>query len=318
MDLPINIKEKIDSFFDGYKLNELKKEAFSIMDRYKNESGKSDILIDSILKAKIYVAMRMPATFGSAYDVFKHIFDIYKEDINTVTDLGAGPGSASIALSYLKDIKEIHLLEFDEYMLEVGKEIVDSSDIKDIAKYHKFDITKDDISFKSDLVMSSYLLNELNDVDRKVAIKKMWDATNKMMVIIEPGTPKGYQIIKEVRDHVINEKGYIIAPCSNMDNCPISSGDWCHFYTRISRSKIHRLLKEGESPFEDEKYSYIAFSKSPISPNENIILRHPYIANGYVKLEICDKGEIKTIEVRKKDKELYKRSRKLKAGDTLK
>ena len=100
-----------------------------------------------------------------------------------------------------------------------------------------------------------------------------------------------------------------------MDKCPLSSNDWCHFSTRVARSKLHKVLKGGDAPYEDEKYSYIAFSKSPCNRCKNRILRHPQIISGHITLEVCSKDGLNTIKVTKKDKELFKVARKAKVGD---
>jgi hypothetical protein len=48
--------------------------------------------------------------------------------------------------------------------------------------------------------------------------------------------------------------------------CPIKENDWCHFACRIPRGKLHRQFKEGEAPFEDEKFAYLAMSKKAYPP----------------------------------------------------
>ena len=92
---------------------------------------------------------------------------------------------------------------------------------------------------------------------------------------------------------------------------------WCHFSTRVSRSKLHKDIKGGDAPYEDEKYSYIAFSKSEVIPCKNRILRHPQINPGFVELEVCSKDGFKKIKYSKKDKELFKKARKSDAGDMI-
>lgn len=183
-------------------------------------------------------------------------------------------------------------------------------------KYHKIDITKDDVSkYKRDLVISSYVLNELDYSNIIKVIDKMWDSTNKALLVVEPGTPKGYEIIKLIRDHLISKGGYILAPCPHMDKCPLPSNDWCRFSTRVARSKLHKTLKGGDAPYEDEKYCYVAFSKSPCTRCNNRILRHPQISSGFITLEVCSKEGLKKIKVTKKDKELFKTARKATVGD---
>ena len=135
-----------------------------------------------------------------------------------------------------------------------------------------------------------------------------------LLVTIDTGTPEGFSLIREIRDYLISIGAHVIAPCTHMGVC---LNTWCHFSTRVSRSKLHKDLKGGDAPYEDEKYCYIAFSKSVITPCKNRILRHPQINPGFVELEVCSKDGFKKIKYSKKDKELFKKARKSDAGDQI-
>ena len=80
---------------------------------------------------------------------------------------------------------------------------------------------------------------------------------------------------------------------------------------------MQKQAKRGEVGYEDEKFSYIAFSKTPIKRSEAVILRHPQINSGYVKVKLCTQNGIEEKTYSKKDKELYKRIKKIGAGDTI-
>lgn len=109
-----------------------------------------------------------------------------------------------------------------------------------------------------------------------------------------------------------------MAPCSHNGKCPINTQeDWCSFYVRVARSGMQRQAKKGELGYEDEKFSYIAFSKTPVVPEHARILRHPQINSGYVKVKICTPNRLEEKTYSKKDGEVYKKIRKLDAGDTI-
>ena len=191
-----------------------------------------------------------------------------------------------------------------------------NTDLNDV-KWDKFDILKDDIKENGDVVISSYMINELPKEERENAVKKMWNATNKLLVIIEPGTPAGFANILEIRNNILNLGGNIVAPCCCIGKCPIAKDDWCAFYTRIARSSIHRQTKNGTLGYEDEKFSYIAFSKVPVDNKGERILRHPQINSGYVKVKVCTSNGIEEKTYSKKDKEIYKKVRKMNAGQKI-
>ena len=308
MNLPLENKLQLESLLDGYSLKELKNVASSIMEQYQNNSNKGVDLINSSIASKVYAVYRLPATYSAFGEALKHTLELYKENIDSVIDVGAGSGSASIAVSHLlPNIKNYILLERNKYMMEIGKTLHNFD-------YINYDLSKDNLDIKADLVISNYVLNELDINSRINAINKMWNMTNKMMLIVEPGTPEGFSLIREIRDYLISIGAYVIAPCTHMGVC---LNTWCHFSTRVSRSKLHKDLKGGDAPYEDEKYCYIAFSKSVITPCKNRILRHPQINPGFVELEVCSKDGFKKIKYSKKDKELFKKARKSNAGDQI-
>lgn len=308
MNLPLENKTQLESLLNDYSLKELKSIATSIMEQYKYNSHKGNDLINSLLASKVYAVYRLPATYSAFGEALKHTLELYKDNIDSVIDVGAGSGSASLAVSHLlSNIKNYKLLEKNKYMMEIGK-ILHNFD------YINYDLSKDNLDIKADLVISSYVLNELDHNSRINAINKMWNMTNKLMLIVEPGTPEGFALIREIRDYLFSIGGHIISPCPHNGIC---LNTWCHFSTRISRSKLHKDIKGGDAPYEDEKYCYIAFSKSETIPCKNRILRHPQINPGFVELEVCTKDGIKKLKYSKKDKELFKCARKSDAGDII-
>lgn len=308
MNLPLDNKLQLESLLDGYSLRELKNVASDIMEQYKNNSNKGNDLINSSLASKVYAVYRLPATYSAFGEALKHTLELYDQNIDSVIDVGAGSGSASLAASHLlPNIKSFTLLERNKYMMEIGKTLHNFD-------YINYDLSKDNLDIKADLVISSYVLNELDQNSRINAINKMWDMTNKMMLIVEPGTPEGFNLIREIRDYLISIGAHVIAPCTHMGVC---LNTWCHFSTRVSRSKLHKDIKGGDAPYEDEKYSYIAFSKSEVIPCKNRILRHPQINPGFIELEVCSKDGFKKIKYSKKDKQLFKKARKSDAGDMI-
>ena len=67
------------------------------------------------------------------------------------------------------------------------------------AKWMKLNIAQEQIDQKADLVIASYVLNEIEEKTREQILEKLWQATNKILLIIEPGTPEGYKEINSIR-----------------------------------------------------------------------------------------------------------------------
>lgn len=314
MDIPQELKEAVEriSVIDRAKIIE---QSQAISKKYRENDGKGKKLVTTSSEATAYAISRMSATYCAVYSVLNECLKNYERKIETVLDIGAGTGAATWAVTNLIDIKHVTCLEREKEMRKVGSQLM-KEELANV-EWKEFDLNKDEIEENTDLVITSYVINELSEEDRKKAITKMWDATNGILVIIEPGTPEGFKHILEARDMLLQKGANIVAPCSHKGKCPINEDDWCSFYVRVARSGIHKQAKKGELGYEDEKFSYIAFSKTPIDTYQPRILRHPQINSGHVKVKLCTEDGIVEKTYSKKDKDIYKKIRKLDAGSII-
>lgn len=329
MELPFELRSAIENKLQHMKIKDVKKNAENISLRYRTESGKGKKLVTEEVEALAYSAVRMPATFGAVCTALKNTFEIYEElrkkstlnndlEIVSLLDVGAGTGAGTWAASQFSDFDNITCLEREDVMLNLGKSLMRESESNELKKvsWKKFDLVIDEIKDNADLVICSYVLNELDDINRMKALQKLWRATNKILLIIEPGTPAGFEKIKEMRKWLINNNASVLAPCPNSGKCLMPEDDWCHTTCRVSRSKIHKLLKSGEVPYEDEKFSYIAVCKYKFNSNNIVrVLRHPKIEAGKITLKVCNKDGVNINVITKKDKNLFKKVRKINCGD---
>lgn len=316
MDVPEELKENINKLLEKNQINKILEDAQNVSDRYRKNEGIGKRLLTKESEAVSYAISRMPATYAAVSSVLEQILDSYHESLTSIIDVGAGTGAAVWAINDRTKSNDIKCLEREESMISIGKKLMKNTDLNYV-KWDKFDILKDNIKENGDVVISSYMINELPKEEREKAVKKMWNATNKLLVIIEPGTPAGFANILEIRNNILNLGGNIVAPCCCIGKCPIAKDDWCAFYTRIARSSIHRQTKNGTLGYEDEKFSYIAFSKVPVDNKGERILRHPQINSGYVKVKVCTSNGIEEKTYSKKDKEIYKKVRKMNAGQKI-
>ena len=315
MEIPQELKENIENLIiDGH--SKIIEQAKNVSKKYRENTGKGNKIITSNSEAIAYAISRMPATYCAVYSALSQTLKKYKNEIKTVYDIGAGTGSATWAIQELLQPQKITCLEYEKEMLKIGERLMKKTETK--ASWEQFDITKDCFQEKADLVISSYMLNELEESSRKNAIQKMWEATSGLLLLIEPGTPEGFKHILEAREILLQQKANIVAPCTHNGKCEISQDDWCSFYVRVARSGIHRQAKNGTLGYEDEKFSYIAFSRELTFENGQArILRHPQIGQGHVKVKVCTQNGIQEKTFTKKDKEVYKKVRKLDAGECI-
>ena len=317
MKIPELLENEIEEKLNHIKLTELKQYASRLSKKYMHQERTGETLLNTEIEALAYSIMRMPATYGAVYTALKHTLERIEGNIQTVLDIGAGTGAATWAISELLETKNIQCFEREQVMLELGKSFMSQNPkLKDVS-WDYMDIVEDKLDTKADLVVTSYMLNEIKPENRKDVINKLINSSNHILLIIEPGTPEGFQNIKEVQKIAIENGLHIIAPCTFQGICPLPDEDWCHSIVRMERTKAHKALKNADLPYEDEKFSYIAISKENYDNSEIRILRHPMIEKGKITLKVCHNGKIEDMIITKKDKELFKKVKKKKCGDMI-
>lgn len=346
MDLPLELKNAMEAMLAGRSSDELRKIAKQMTDRYKNESGRGRVLVSSELETQVYAAVRMPATYGAVCDALAYTMECCEAEIETVMDVGAGSGTGAWAVDARIQPKQILCLEREITMRETGKRLMEEDpDLQARTKWVAFDLTKDEfgstacvdkdvakapdqedttqaggtmVPASADLVLSSYVLNEMPEDVRATVIRKLWAATKGVLTIVEPGTKEGFAVIAQAREILLDEGtgAHLIAPCPHVEKCRLKEDDWCHFTCRVMRSRLHKMLKDADVPYEDEKYSYISFARQEGKRAPARVLRHPYITKGTIDLELCTQNENTKVTIRKKQA-AFKEARKAKMGDAF-
>ncbi|MBX7067030.1 MAG: small ribosomal subunit Rsm22 family protein [Parachlamydiales bacterium] len=303
MQLPSEIQTTIESFFENVSTTVLRKARESLTSTYK-EGGASPF--DDEAKRLAYLGARMPATYAAVRKALENV-----RLTGHLLDLGAGPGTASwAALDLFPDLEKITLIEKNAKAIELGKTLARFHPILKNGNWIQ-QVLNGPIP-NADSAILSYVLNELDSPEK--IVENVWNAVNTI-VIIEPGTPKAFQLVKKLREQLIQMNAHIIAPCPHALACP---NDWCHFSARVERTRLHRLLKEGTLGFEDEKFCYLIASKSPGPSFSNRIIRHPNKQSGFVRLSLCtEEGTLIEKTVSKKDKQFYRQARDSEWGDVL-
>lgn len=316
MEIDIELKEALEKQILDIENKKILENTQNIIKRYRENNSTGMKLIHTKEEAITYSLYRMPSTYCAVYSALKHSLEMQDFTINSCIDVGAGTGAASWAIHNMLGIDDITCLENDEIMMNSGKKIMKNTTLENV-KWEKFNICTDEINQKADIVVTSYMINELIEEEKEEAILKMWASTNNILLIIEPGTPNGFKNILKARDVLLKNRANILAPCCNNQKCNIDENDWCSFYVRVNRSGIQKRAKNGELGYEDEKFSYIAVSKTKAKTPKERILRHPQINTGFVKVKLCTSNGVEEKIYSKKMGEIYKKIRKLNAGDII-
>lgn len=256
MAIPIDLNRALENQLNQIiNMQNINEKAKSISEKYRKNDNDGKRLLTESDEAVAYALSRMPATYEADYSAINKTLENNNFNINTVFDIGAGTGSATWAITELVDNSpNITCFEREDSMIKVGKKLMSYSEKLKNTEWKKFDIVKDEINQTADFIMVSYMINELPKNEVNKIISKLWKATNKILFVIEPGTPRGFSNIKQIRSQLLQENAHIIAPCPHENECTLPQDDWCQFTARVQRSKIHKLFKDGQLSYEDEKF----------------------------------------------------------------
>ena len=314
MRIPNELEEKIEKEIKNISLTELRDTARILSDRYMNAKRTGQSLLNKNLEVLAYSIIRMPATFGAINKALEETLDIYNPTIKTVLDIGSGTGAGEWAVLSNINVEEIICIEREKEMENMAKKLLQGHNN---INWKNQDIVHSNITDKADLVITSYMINELQEASKEKVIKDILETFNKLAIFIEPGTPEGFNNIRRVQRLALESNLNIIAPCTCQAECNLPADDWCHSIVRVERSKVHKFVKDADVPYEDEKFSYIAISREKIDNSGARILRHPNISRGFIKVKLCYNGNIEEKTITKKEKDLFKRVKKLKCGDLI-
>jgi ribosomal protein RSM22 (predicted rRNA methylase) len=266
-----------------------------------------------------YLAVRMPATFAANLRTFEILSKFLEKDNPTsILDLGSGPGTASLAaLNYLNSVSEITFVERSAGFLEAAKLFCEGASFK-VNTANK-NLTDPSPLPTADLVIASYSTNELSEEELPSLIERAWTATNSTFVVVEPGTKAGFKNILNIRDQLIKMGARIAAPCPHSMECPMKDTEkWCHFRVRFNRSRLHKIVKDAVLSYEDEPFSFMAFTKKDSALSQERLTSFPRKEKGFIKAEICGfDGKLSERRFLKRNKEEYENVRNLTWGDGL-
>lgn len=313
MEFPAELRLKLEQLFNGRDIGKMTAASEELSLRYRSEGGSGRSLVKEEREVLAYAAVRMPATFGAVCRALELTLARWDGGISSVLDIGAGTGAACHAAQLLTECTHITCIEREERMISPGRELTEARGIS--AEWIRADISAG-LSYHADLVIASYCLNELSPEAWRTALIGLWSSADRLLLLVEPGTPQGFSRIKQARELLVAEGGYIAAPCPHSSECPLPENDWCHFTARIARSKLHKQLKGGDAPYEDEKFCFLAVSKEPCHGAASRILRHPRIESGRITLRLCTERGISDRLVTRKSP-LFKAARKSDSGDTF-
>jgi ribosomal protein RSM22 (predicted rRNA methylase) len=312
------LRTALDTLLDGLPPRQASAAVERLIASYRGATPTDAPILRDRADVAAYAAYRMPATFEAVRSALEAFADAVPHWTPAGhVDVGGGTGAATWAVSATwSGPRPVTVLDWAEPALALGREIAAANPALRDVRWQRARIGAQLALPETDLVTVSYVLNELPPSDRAALVDAAGSAA-RAVVIVEPGTPDGYARIIEARDRLIGAGFRVAAPCPHSAACPIVPGeDWCHFSARVSRSSLHRQVKGGSLPYEDEKFAYVAAARFPVEPAPSRVVRRPQIRKGQVLLDLCEAEERLTrTTVTKRHGDLYKAARDADWGD---
>lgn len=289
MELPPPLRRAVDRALSGIAIADLAATAAALSQRYREARPGGKLYVGSDRDALAYLAARLPATYAAVRASFAAIANARPDFApKTALDIGAGPGTALwAAADCWPDLADALLVEASPIFQACGERLAADARLPQVS-WRIADVAMGTIDCAPrDLVTAAYMLNELAPEVRPSVLARLWRVTADILVIVEPGTPAGWQRILAARRQLIEAGAHVVAPCPHAQSCPLQPPDWCHFAVRVARSRLHRQAKAAEVPWEDEKFSYVAVSRMPAPAAAARVIARPRKASGRVTLKLC-------------------------------
>jgi ribosomal protein RSM22 (predicted rRNA methylase) len=270
-----------------------------------------------------YAAYRMPATYAAvraALGQFRARAGDWAPSVHV--DVGGGTGAAAWAVADAWPHSAAGgagpastVLDWSDAALALGRELAAAGALPGADWRHA--VLGGPLP-EADLVTVTYVLGELRESVRTAVVAEAATSSRGAVVVVEPGTPDGFARVLAAREQLLGAGFAVLAPCPHSGACPVNGTDWCHFAVRVPRTSLHRQVKGGLLPYEDEKFSYVAAARFRAGGEgaAHRVVRHPLTRKGQVLLDLCTAdGALHRATVSKRSGERYRAARRTAWGD---
>jgi ribosomal protein RSM22 (predicted rRNA methylase) len=317
-DLPSELKGALDAKLHGLSRTDTATRAALISQTYRD--GGNSRAIRTEADALAYALARMPATYAAVTASLNALRKIRPDFAPTsLLDVGAGPGTATwAAAEAFSSLTDFTLLDANSALRVLALDLFHgSSRLASVQYAHREARAALAAAEPTDLVVASYMIGEIDDTERRALAELMWTKTRDTLLIVEPGTPAGYARIIALRAQLIAAGAHVAAPCPHDGACPLIAPDWCHFTQRLPRSQAHRHIKGAQLPFEDEKFAYVALTRTPVAQHPARVLAQPDVTKVEVTAKLCTAAGLVIAKVPRRTKADYAAARRWRRGDAV-
>ena len=234
MAVPGQLAGAIEAFLEGHGGHRLSSARLSEIYRAGGTSAEIDLAA--------YLVARLPATYAALAHVLAEIARLSPAFAPlSLLDAGSGPGTASwAAVAQWPALAQVQFVDNNREFLDLALRLAEASDNPALrgAGACCGNLAQVEPGTSADLVIASYALAEVPERSHAAVLRKLWNATSRMLVLIEPGTPSGFARVRGARELLLKAGAHPVAPCPHGHACPVMEPDWCHFSVRLPRCAL--------------------------------------------------------------------------------
>src|SRR5271157_1394021 len=190
MQLPDPVKRLIEERADAVGFSALKRAAAAMSDAYREDNPAAFARLPPAERAAAYLVTRMPATYAAA---FRTLGEVRGRPVESILDLGAGTGAASLAARRWFPEASLTMVERDRALSDAARLWLPDATVRNE------DLERMGMLPPHDLVVAAYSFGEL----KAERLRRFWNAARVALAAIEPGTPRGYSLLMRLREELL-------------------------------------------------------------------------------------------------------------------
>mgnify|MGYP006194287483 FL=1 len=258
----------------------------------------SDYLNDPRL-VSAYTVFYLLTNMPKLQEVFKWMPSAWIEELKNcdLVDLGAGPGTFSLAWKEMGGAGDFYQIETSKLMKEQGKKIWQGLYSDQLFQSSRWEGRSEKPRF---LIFG----HSANEMGPELATRYIKEINPDHILFIEPGTKEFFPKMLSIRDHLLKNNFNVLYPCPEPLACPMEgTSDWCHQFIHVRQDpeieRISQMAKLDRKllPLTVQAYSR-TFSYS--NPSERVVRVLPETKFSH-EWEVCHNNELQHYQLMKRD-----------------
>jgi ribosomal protein RSM22 (predicted rRNA methylase) len=275
-----------------------------LSDKFNNFNASKNTYMENQLSRIAYLAYFYPINVYKFLHIISFYENYFSGNNNYYFDFGAGPLTFYTALCLLKkDGKVFYTFDKNYEIMELGKKIITM-----LNKNFSDKIILKEPQKPINVLILSNVITEITQNERVELIKNLinrLDKKNCIIVVLEPGTKKGFENIKLLKEFLLNFNFSDLTFCP-YSKCPLINNEWCHENLYFPRSTLIQYIEDKtglNNRFINFTYAILSTDKKPLlvfQDNTFRVVSNLLVRKGDYALYLCGKNGINQYTILKR------------------